>query len=566
MTLSLWVWLQKLLFLRGSEGAKTFQGGHIVRKTVAVLLILLLGLLLTGVVSASTPVKGGVFRYGMTVNPRGMFNPILNTESYDGWIIDVVYDGLLKINATLQPEAVIAERWETSDDGLSLTFYLKQGVKFHDGVELTAKDVEYTYKTILHPHYTGVRFGNFRVLVGAEEFKKGEREDVPGIEIIDDYTIRFTTVRPHAPFITQFTYGILPYHLLKDIPVAELETADFNRNPIGAGPFKFVEFRTDQHVILDRFDAYHLGPANIDQVVFQKIATETSPINLRQGRVDFVGVSPEQYPEVIAIPHVDTYLHEALGYNYIAFNLRQDRLAELAVRQAMKTGFDRDTYVEIILEGFAIKANAPMPQASWAFTNEGINPYDYDPAKAAKMLADAGWVKGRDGVLAKGSERLELELIVPEGTRTTEQMALLFQQNMGDLGIKVNLTFMEFNAAVDRVDAREFDMFTMGWSLGVDPDPHGIWHSTSPWNDPGFENALSDELIDKGRAETDLEKRKAIYAEWQRVINQELPYIFLQYNVSIAAVNKRVKGIDTDPGPYGPLVARDKLHTLWLED
>ncbi len=128
----------------------------------------------------------------MTQNPRGMFNPILYTEVYDGTIINVIYDGLIAIGPDLQPEPRIAKSWEFSEDGLSITFHLNEGVKFHDGVELTAKDVAFTYRTICHPDYTGVRFGDFRVLKGAEDYNEGLTDDVEGIEVIDDYTIRFT--------------------------------------------------------------------------------------------------------------------------------------------------------------------------------------------------------------------------------------------------------------------------------------------------------------------------------------------------------------------------------------
>ncbi len=516
--------------------------------------------------AASEPIQGGTFRYGLTVNPRGMFNPILATEQYDTMINDVVYDRLLYIDENLEPQPQLAERWEISEDGLSITFYLKQGVLFHDGVEMTARDVEYTYKTMLHPRYTGVRFGNFRVLDGAEEYRDGERDDVPGIEVIDDYTIRFSTNQPHAPLLVQFIYGILPSHLYRDIPIGELEQAAANRHPIGTGPFEFVEFRTDRHVMLDAFDDYHGGRPNIDQLVYQRVADDAMPIYLRQNRVDFVPIRPEQYPEVARMDDINLYIYEALSYSYIAFNLRQERLADTAVRQAMKAGFDRDTYVEIIMEGFAIKANAPVPQASWAFTGEGINSYEYDPELAAQMLADAGWAPGSDGILEKDGMRLQLDFLVPEGTRTTEQMALLFQQNMGDLGIQIDLTFMEFTAAVDRVDAREFDLFTMAWGLAVDPDPYPIWHSTSPWNDPGFEHARSDELIELGRATMAQSERAEIYREWQQVINQELPYIFLNYAVVIGAMNERVQGYDRDPGPLGPLVGRHLLREIWLPD
>lgn len=543
-------------------GVISFEEVMVVKKLVLSLVVLCL--FLSPVAAAQGIVQGGTFRYALTTNPRGMFNPILLTEVYDEYITTSVFDGLIYIDENLQPQPKAAKGWEISEDGLSITFYLHEGIKFHDGVELTAYDVEYTYKTILHPDYTGVRYGDFSMLAGAEEFHKGLSDTVPGIEVIDKYTIKFTTVEPFAPLLSQFTYGILPSHLLKDIPVGELEQADFNRHPIGSGPFKFVEFLTDQHVLLKANDDYFRGRPNIDTLVFQRVASDALPIYIRQGRVDYAEISADNYAEVSTIPGIDIYVFEALGYNYICFNMRQERFADPAVRQAITYGFDRETYVEILREGFGIIANAPIPMASWAFTEEGINSYPYDPEMASKLLAEAGWKPGADGVLEKDGMRLEFEFLVPEGSRVNEQMALLFQQNMEEIGIKVNLVFMEFSAAVDRVDAREFDTFTMSWSLSVDPDPYGIWHSTSPWNDPGFFNERSDELIELGRKETDLEKRKEIYAEWQRLINHELPTMFLSYSVTIAAVSERVQGIDTEPGPLGPLVNLEKLHQIWL--
>jgi peptide/nickel transport system substrate-binding protein len=530
------------------------------------MVVLLLLCLSVAAAAQEAPKQGGTFRYGITVNPRGMFNPILYTEVYDGLVIDVVYDGLIYIDRNLQPQPRIAKSWEISEDGTEITFYLHEGIKFHDGVELTAKDVAFTYMTILHPEYTGVRYSNFNMLVGAKDYKEGKTDTVPGIEVIDDYTIKFKVEEPHAPLLVSFGYGILPAHLLEDIPVGELEQAPFNLNPIGSGPFKFVEFLTDQHVILEANEDYFLGRPNIDTLVYQKVAQDAIPIYLQQNRVDYVAISADQFAQVDAMEGIDTYVYEELSYNYICFNMRQERFADRAVRQAITYGFDRQTYVDIIREGFGIVANAPMPTASWAYTSEGIDTYDYNPERAAELLAEAGWQPGPDGVLEKDGMRLEFEFLVPEGSRQTEQMALLFQQNMEDLGIKVNLVFMEFSAAVDRVDAREFDTFTMGWSLGVDPDPYGIWHSTSLWNDPGFYNDESDRLLEAGRRETDPAKRKEIYGEWQRLINRELPTMFLSYGVTISAVNQRVKGIDTDPGPLGPLVGRELVRTIWLED
>ena len=266
--------------------------------------------------------------------------------------------------------------------------------------------------------------------------------------------------------------------------MGELEQAEFNRHPIGAGPFKFVEFMTDQHVILQANDDYFLGRPNIDQVVFQRVAFDALPIYIRQQRVDYAEISPDNYAEVSGIPGVDLYIYEELSYNYICFNLRQPRFADPVVRQAITYGFDRETYVEV-LRRLRDCGQCAHSYGFWAFTSEGINEYPYNPELAAQMLADAGWKPGAGGILEKDDMRLEFEFLVPEGSRVTEQMALLFQQNMADIGIKVNLVFMEFSAAVDRVDAREFD--TLPWagaSLWIWTPRHLAFHLSL--NDPGL--------------------------------------------------------------------------------
>src|SRR5690554_5799215 len=153
------------------------------KKRLVIVMVLVLSLSVL-VSDQEVPVQGGTFRYGTTINPRGMFNPVLYTESYDAYIIDVVYDGLIEVDANLQPQPKVAKSWEISEDGMEITFYLHEGIKFHDGVELTAKDVAFTYMTILHPEYTGVRYSNFNMLVGAKDYKEGKTDTVPGIEVI----------------------------------------------------------------------------------------------------------------------------------------------------------------------------------------------------------------------------------------------------------------------------------------------------------------------------------------------------------------------------------------------
>ncbi len=530
------------------------------KKFVILLLTLALITSFGAVMAAEDPVPGGTFHRGITTNPRGMFNPILYDAVYDGYVVTAVFDGLVAIDEELVPVPRLAESWEFSEDGLSLTFYLQEDAIFHDGVPVTAEDVKFTIEAICHPDYTGVRFGDFRPIKGAEAYKAGEVDYVEGIEIIDDHTIRFTTDEPFAPFLTRFTYGILPAHHFEDVAIGEMEYAKFNEKPIGAGPFKFREFRSDRYVMMEAFDDYYRDGPYLDRYVINIVSEDAVPIYLRQGRIDFAGLLPEQVPTVEPMDLIDVYDYEALSYSYIAFNLRQERFDDRRVRQAMKYAFDRESRIDVVLDGFGIPANAPMPTASWAFTDEGIDTYPYNPDRARELLEEAGWEPGRDGILEKDGMRLEIEFLIAEG-RVAEMTAVLFQEQMADVGIKVNIRPMDFTAAVDRIDAREFDIFMLGWSLGTDPDPYGIWHSTSPWNDPGFYHERSDELIEKGRREMDMEKRAEIYAEWQRIINRELPYIFLNYSVSLAAANHRLQGVDRDPGPQGLLV---DLARIWI--
>lgn len=287
-------------------------------------------------------------------------------------------------------------------------------------------------------------------------------------------------------------------------------------------------------------------------------------MHLRQGRIDYVTISSEQYPMVEQLDFVDVYEYEALGYDYFCFNLRQERFQDELVRQALWYGYDQQTVVDVIYDGLAIPAYAPMPTASWAYAGDELNDYAYNPDRAIELFEEAGWERGADGIWEKDDMRMEFEFLFSDATRQIEQNMLLFQQNMEDIGVDVDLRPMEFAAAVDRIDAREFDMFALGWNLGVDPDPYTIWHSTSVWNDAGWVNERSDELIEAGRRTTDFEERQEIYAEWQQIVNKEVPNIFNTYDIAIAAANERIRGLDREDPTSQGIIYPLLYNQIWI--
>jgi hypothetical protein len=209
-----------------------------------------------GVASENRPEYGGTLTIGMPVAPQGWFNPLISSSKYDQDVIKHIFNGLLEIGPDMEYIPSLAERWEFSEDGLEWTFYLRDDVRWHDGKAFTTKDVNFTFTMLLHPKYFGGKGADFIFIEGAREFKSGEAQFVSGIQVIDDYTIKFRLTESFAPFMESMTFPILPEHLLKDVPVAELDKASFNLHPVGTGPYKLQRYVNGQYVELKVNDLY----------------------------------------------------------------------------------------------------------------------------------------------------------------------------------------------------------------------------------------------------------------------------------------------------------------------
>lgn len=535
------------------------------------------------------PVEGGTLNLSMFSAPKGVFNPILYEDTYDANVIGLVFGGLLRTNEKLEWICDLCESYDTSPDNKTVTFKLLKSVKWHDGKPFTSADVAFTFRTMLHPDYTGVRTGDFTALVGAqkmiderdvidgqldekkitaEEAAKKKHEswqtwlNVDGkraINVVDEYTISFSTDEPYAPLIGNLSYSIIPAHVYKDADVSKMTEHPATKQPIGTGPYKLVEYKTDQYVKLERYEGYHMGKPWIPTIVYKIVNQDVAIGQLKAGELDYIEINPSDVELVQDDKNVQIHEKAAFGYQYMGINHDHPILKDKLVRQAMMYAIDRKAIVDQLLQGHGTVMNSHMPPALWAYDPSKLNGYGHDVKKAQELLAQAGWTqKNGEGYLAKDGKVFEITLKYPSGNKVREQSAPLIQANLKAIGIKVNLQMMEFATLATAVfDERNMDVWLMGWGLSIDPDPGAIFLPDNKWGRvSGWTNSRNEQLIKDGTRVLKVSERKPIYVEWAQILNDELPYVFLySQNDTEALRTDRVKGVRPD--------ARGTLWNIW---
>ncbi|RPI10709.1 MAG: peptide-binding protein, partial [Zetaproteobacteria bacterium] len=473
--------------------------------------------------------------------------PNITSDSASHEIGGFIYSNLVRTDKEFRPEGELAERWEISADEMSITFYLRRGVKWHDGEEVTAEDVDFTYRYMIDPK-TPTAYG--------EPFRQVQRA-----EVVDRYTYRVTYSKPYAPALLSWGIWILPRHILEPAWKAgvDLRTTRQNRFPVGSGPYRFVEWKTGEKVVLEANPDYFEGPPYIRRVVYRIIPDQSTIfLEVKARNIDMAGLTPIQYRRQTEYPAFQKAFHRyryvANSYAYLGFNLRDPRFQDRRVRQAMAHAIDKEEIIEGVLLGLGRPAVGPYKPGTWWYRDD-VTTYPFDPERAQALLAEAGWKRASaGGLLEKDGKPFSFTIRTNQGNQVRQQTAEIVQRRLRAVGIDAKIHVVEWAAFINTfIRKRDFEAIILGWGLGSDPDQYDIWHSsktgTDELNHISYANPRVDELLEAGRRTFNQERRAAIYGELQQVLAEDQPLVFLYVPDALPVVSARVRGVE--PAPAG---------------
>ena len=470
--------------------------------------------------------------------------PLLASDSASHAVGGMVFNGLVKYDKDMNIVGDLAQSWEISRDGLSITFHLRKGVSWHDGRPFTAADVLYTYQVTVDPKTPTAYAGDF--------------QKVKNARILDDYTFRVTYDKPFAPALISWASAILPRHLLAG---QDITKNPLSRHPIGTGPYRFKEWVPGQKIVLVSNENYFEGRPYLDGRITRIIPdTATMFLELRAQNIGMMGLTPLQYTRQtennLFREKFNKYRYLAFAYTYLGYNLKNPLFADRRVRQAISHAIRKDEIISGVLLGLGKPATGPYKPGTWAY-NDKVKIYQYDPTRARELLKQAGWADANgDGVLDKDGRSFEFEILTNQGNETRQKCAEIIQRQLKEVGIAAKIRVVEWSAFVTHfINKRRFDAAILGWTIPPDPDAYDVWHSskTAPeeLNFVSYSNPEADEMLEKGRSTFNPDERKKYYDRFQEILAEDQPYTFLYVPDDLIIISNRVRGIEPAPAGIG---------------
>ncbi|GAK61705.1 ABC peptide transporter, periplasmic ligand binding protein [Candidatus Vecturithrix granuli] len=453
----------------------------------------------------------------------------IDANSYRVW--QLTSNGLLQKDPLSNLIPDLAERWENPDNKTYI-FYLKKGITFHDGTEFTAEDVKYTFETILDPELKSPRSAGL--------------QHIKNIDILDPYTIRFTLKDVYSPFLIEMVQAIVP-----KTAVEQQAGKRFTEHLIGTGAFRLVEWTHDEQLVFEANPEYFEGAPKLDKIIIKIIPDDASRfLQLKEGDVDFIqnAVSPDMVAIAQESQGMQVLTDESVIIYYLGFNLEDPILKNVKVRQAIAYAIDRQALVDHLMKGQASLATGLLAPNNWAYEPE-VNTYDYDLEKAKQLLDEAGYPDPDDD----GPEP-RFSLIYKTSTAPLRiRIGELLQEQLKKVGIKISgIEAYEWEKFYEDVKSGNVQIFSLRWVGITEPNIfHSIFHSSMAppdgRNRGHYHNPRIDELTELGYQTINLEERKKIYSEIQKILAEDLPYIFLWYPYNIVVMDKRIKGFTLYP-------------------
>jgi len=519
----------------------------------AALLVVLVASALSGAAVAAKP--GGTLRMVFMADPPTL-DPAHATDLTSSAVIRQVFDALLELDEKLVPAPALAERWMVSADHRAYTFHLRRGAKFHNGREVRAADVKYSFERAAR----GKRPWVFEKLVGAREFIQGGAPEIAGVRVVDDATVELRLERPFAPFL-----HLIAYDAASIVPREEADRrgAGFASHPVGTGAFRFGSWRRDDQVVLERFPEHFRGPANLERVVFRVIPAEATRFNeYAAGQLDVSDIPTGRCRALQADPKLkaDVAIWPTLGTSALRFNVERAPFTDARVRRAIAHAIDPAIIVNRVLEGCVAPAQGIVPPvlAGWTATAKRL---PLDRERARSLLAEAGFPGGRGlGPLAYHFNTGDLN----------QRIAEALQAQLKEVGVALELRRLDWAAHIKVVDDGSAGFFRQGWIADY-PDPENfltvLFHSRNvgpPGNTSRYRNPAVDRLFDEADTMAPGAQRVKRYQEAEQVILDDAAWVSLYHYASRALIKPHVKGLERSPQSTAPEFLAP-LRKVWLE-
>ncbi|MFC5603737.1 ABC transporter substrate-binding protein [Sporosarcina koreensis] len=441
-------------------------------------------------------------------------------------------------DTTIQPG--LAKEWDTSDDGLTYTFKLEEGVKFHDDTDFNAEAVVKNFErwangnADMFPYYDTM-FGGF---------KGDEGHVIDSVTADGDYTVIIKLKRPQAPFLKNIAMSMFA---IASPTAFEKGDDQFERNPVGTGPFKFVDWKTNDSITIEKFDGYwQKGLPKLDKIIFRSIPDNSARLNaLIAGEIDLAdGINPADGEKIEGNADLQLIERPSMNVGYLGLTVTRPPFDKKEVRQAINHAIDKQTIIDSFFEGRADIAKNPMPSSISGY-NDDIKGYDYNPEKAKELLAKAGYPDGF---------KMELWAMpvprpyMPDGAKVAE----VIQSNLADIGVKAEIVSYEWGTYLDKASKGEADAFMLGWT-GDNGDADNFLYALLDEDNIGsnnytyFKNAKMHDLFIEAQTEVDEDKRIELYKKAQEIIHEEAPWVPLAHSTPLLAAAKDLTGFVPHP-------------------
>ncbi|GLY87061.1 ABC transporter substrate-binding protein [Actinoallomurus iriomotensis] len=467
--------------------------------------------------------------------PAGIFSPLAPSNGPDNQVMSFLDQGLLAVDPNYKLQPQLAQSYDVSSDAKTFTFHLRQGLKWSDGQPFTAQDVLFSYRLLADPKSTSATAGSYAAVEGVSDFVSGKAKTISGFSAPDDHTFVIKAAKPDIGLLAQISVAyVLPKHVLGDVPVAQVAKNPYFRAPnVTLGPYKFVDYKTNQYVHVTANPSYP-SPAKIKDVYLKPMTSDVATAQLGNGGMDIASFSPADLKTVQGFKNIAVQEKAGAGFVRIALNQSKSYFKDVRVRQAFLYAIDRKALVAKVLGGKATVQNSDFFAGN---TPAGINEYAYDPQKAKSLLQAAGWDPNRT---------VELQWV--PGQRDRDATTTIVQSQLGAVGVKVKLKQAQAAEVPTTYAKKSYDMTLYGggnyavdsWNVNVitacdQQFPKGgniVW----------FCDKKLDEQMAKANGTADDGQRKALYDQAVLEENAQADLMWLYDPTGLWAVNKRIKG------------------------